>query len=97
MEESRPLRFRCQMGHACTADALASATEEVDEAIRVAMRVMEERVTLVERMARARDSGALRKPCALSSTARRRRAIRSAVSVLTWAVRAWVVGRSGPN
>ncbi len=55
---SRPLRFRCQIGHAYTADALASHIDEVDEAIRVAMRVMEERVTLVERMARdARETG----------------------------------------
>lgn len=47
----RPLRYRCQIGHAYTADALAAQIDEVDEAIRVAMRVMEERVTLVERMA----------------------------------------------
>ncbi|GHD05104.1 chemotaxis protein-glutamate methylesterase [Tianweitania populi] len=55
---SRPLRFRCQIGHGYTAEALASHITEVDEAIRVAMRVMEERVTLVDRMARdARDTG----------------------------------------
>jgi two-component system, chemotaxis family, protein-glutamate methylesterase/glutaminase len=55
---SRPLRFRCQIGHAYTAEALSSRAEEVDEAIRVAMRVMEERVTLVERMALdARQTG----------------------------------------
>jgi two-component system, chemotaxis family, protein-glutamate methylesterase/glutaminase len=48
---SRPLRFRCQIGHSYTAEVLSSRAEEVDEAIRVAMRVMEERVTLVERMA----------------------------------------------
>ncbi|TLX08274.1 chemotaxis protein CheB [Rhizobium sp. MHM7A] len=55
---SRPLRFRCQIGHAFTADVLASHIDELDEAIRVAMRIMEERLTLVERMARdARDTG----------------------------------------
>ncbi|TDK32137.1 chemotaxis protein CheB [Rhizobium deserti] len=55
---SQPLRFRCQIGHAYTAEALASHIDEVDEAIRIAMRVMEERVTLVERMARdARETG----------------------------------------
>lgn len=55
---SQPLRFRCQIGHAYTAEVLAGRGEEVDEAIRVAMRVMEERVTLVERMAHdARRSG----------------------------------------
>lgn len=48
---SRPLRFRCQIGHGYTADFLASRVEDVDEAIRVAMRIMEERVTLVTRMA----------------------------------------------
>jgi two-component system chemotaxis response regulator CheB len=55
---SQPLRFRCQIGHSYTAEALASHIDEVDEAIRIAMRVMEERVTLVERMARdARETG----------------------------------------
>ncbi|ANK87842.1 MULTISPECIES: chemotaxis protein CheB [unclassified Rhizobium] len=55
---SRPLRFRCQIGHAYTADVLASHIDELDEAIRIAMRIMEERLTLVERMARdARATG----------------------------------------
>lgn len=55
---SRPLRYRCQIGHGYTAETLALRIDEVDEAIRVAMRIMEERVTLVERMARdARDTG----------------------------------------
>ncbi|WP_102960837.1 chemotaxis protein CheB [Mangrovicella endophytica] len=55
---SRPLRYRCQIGHGFTAEFLASRIDDVDEAIRVAMRIMEERVTLVERMARdARESG----------------------------------------
>ncbi|MCC2976737.1 chemotaxis protein CheB [Sphingomonas sp. PL-96] len=55
---SRPLRYRCQIGHAYTADNLAAHIDEVDEAVRVAMRVMEERVTLVERMAKdARQTG----------------------------------------
>ena len=55
---SRPLRYRCQIGHAHTAESLAANIDEVDDAIRVAMRVMEERVTLVERMALdARQTG----------------------------------------
>ncbi len=55
---SRPLRYRCQIGHAHTAESLAARIDEVDEAVRVAMRVMEERVTLVERMALdARQTG----------------------------------------
>jgi two-component system chemotaxis response regulator CheB len=54
----RPLRFRCQIGHAYTAEELAARSERVDEAVRVAMRIMEERGDLVERMARdARSSG----------------------------------------
>jgi len=58
VHEQRPLRYRCQIGHAYSAEVLASHIEEVDEAVRVAMRVMEERVTLVERMAQdARDTG----------------------------------------
>lgn len=52
VQDGRPLRYRCQIGHSFTAEVLASRIEEVDEAVRVAMRVMEERVTLVERMAR---------------------------------------------
>jgi len=55
---TRPLRYRCQIGHGFTGETLASRIDDVDEAIRVAMRIMEERVTLVERMARdARDTG----------------------------------------
>jgi two-component system chemotaxis response regulator CheB len=54
----RPLRFRCQIGHAVTAEVLASRREEVDEALRIALRIMEERVTLVTRMAEdARKTG----------------------------------------
>ncbi|MGH6955591.1 MAG: chemotaxis protein CheB [Caulobacteraceae bacterium] len=48
-----PLRFRCQTGHAYTAEAaLAGQQAEVDDALLIALRVMEERVTLVSRMAR---------------------------------------------
>lgn len=58
MRDTHPLRYRCQIGHASTAQVLAARGDEVDEAIRVAMRVMEERVTLVERMALdARQAG----------------------------------------
>jgi len=41
-----------------TAEVVAARTEQVDEAMRVALRVMEERVTLVTRMAEdARRTG----------------------------------------
>ncbi|MBB4381752.1 two-component system chemotaxis response regulator CheB [Bradyrhizobium sp. CIR48] len=50
--EARPMRFRCQVGHAYTADALAKEQEgRVDEALRVALRIIEERAELVHRMA----------------------------------------------
>lgn len=58
VRDQRPLRFRCQIGHAYTADILAARTGEVGEAMRVALRIMEERVTLVRRMAEdARSTG----------------------------------------
>lgn len=48
----QPLRFRCQVGHGYTADALAKEQESrVDEAMRVALRIIEERAELVRRMA----------------------------------------------
>ncbi|MBV0892617.1 chemotaxis protein CheB [Paracoccus sp. Z118] len=52
VREPGPLRFRCQVGHAVTADVLATEQENaVDEALRVALRVIEERAELVARMA----------------------------------------------
>lgn len=54
-----PLRYRCQTGHAFNAgSALAAQQNGVDEALLIALRVMEERVTLVSRMAKeAREHG----------------------------------------
>jgi two-component system chemotaxis response regulator CheB len=52
IKAAHPLRFRCQVGHAYTADALAQEQEgRVDEALRVALRIIEERAELVQRMA----------------------------------------------
>nr|CCD32175.1 CheB methylesterase [Methylocystis sp. SC2] len=50
--DRRPsLRFRCQVGHSYTADSLAAHKEgSVDEALRVALRIMEERIVLVEKI-----------------------------------------------
>lgn len=49
----RPLRFRCPVGHAFSAQTLLRKQEgQVDEAMRVALRIIEERATLVERMGR---------------------------------------------
>lgn len=52
VKASRPMRFRCQVGHAFTVDTLAKEQEgRVDEALRVALRIIEERAELVQRMA----------------------------------------------
>lgn len=52
IKASKPLRLRCQVGHSYTADILAKEQESaVDEALRVALRVIEERAELVSRMA----------------------------------------------
>ena len=49
----RPVRFRCQVGHAYAGKILLNRQEhEVDEAMRVALRIIKERATLVERMGR---------------------------------------------
>ncbi|QZC97347.1 hypothetical protein K2E96_03805 [Pseudomonas sp. ERGC3:05] len=47
-----PLRFRCQVGHGYTAEALAHEQEgSIDEAFRIALRVIVERAVLMEKMA----------------------------------------------
>jgi two-component system chemotaxis response regulator CheB len=52
LKAEHPLHFRCQVGHAYTADALARQQDgRVDEALRVALRIIEERADLVHRMA----------------------------------------------
>jgi two-component system chemotaxis response regulator CheB len=59
IDGGKPLRFRCQVGHSFTADVLAKEQEgAVDEALRVALRIIEERAELVGRMAEdARRTG----------------------------------------
>jgi len=59
LKMGRPFRFRCQVGHAYTAEVLAREQEgPVDEAMRVALRIIEERAELVHRMAEdGRQSG----------------------------------------
>jgi two-component system chemotaxis response regulator CheB len=52
LRNGKLLRFRCQVGHAMSAEVLAKEQENaVDEALRVALRVIEERAELVSRMA----------------------------------------------
>ena len=59
VRDAKPMRFRCQVGHAHTAESVAKQQENaVDEALRVALRVIEERAELVSRMAEdGRSSG----------------------------------------
>lgn len=59
VRDSKPLRFRCQVGHTYTAEAVAKTQENaVDEALRVALRIIGERAELVARMAQdGRNSG----------------------------------------
>lgn len=59
LQRSPPLRFRCQFGHAYTAEALVNEKETaVDQAMRVALGILEERVALTRKMAgEARQSG----------------------------------------
>jgi len=51
VRDGQPLRFRCQIGHAQTAEVLSANGEALHAAVGIAMRIMEERVTLVTRMA----------------------------------------------
>jgi two-component system chemotaxis response regulator CheB len=52
LRNGKLLRFRCQVGHAMSAEVMAKEQETaVDEALRVALRVIEERAALVARMA----------------------------------------------
>ncbi|AWN48671.1 chemotaxis protein CheB [Methylobacterium terrae] len=52
LREGGVLRFRCQIGHAYTAEALADAQgDAVESALRIALRVVKERADLVGRMA----------------------------------------------
>ncbi|MDF2900568.1 MAG: CheB methylesterase [Phenylobacterium sp.] len=59
VEGELPLRYRCQIGHAVTGEVLEAAKhEQMEVALRTAMRVMEERATLVARLLQAaRDAG----------------------------------------
>jgi two-component system chemotaxis response regulator CheB len=53
LKTAGPLRYRCQTGHAFTAEAaFESQQAQLDDALMIALRVMEERVTLVARMAK---------------------------------------------
>ncbi|MFH6785557.1 MULTISPECIES: chemotaxis protein CheB [Methylobacterium] len=56
LREGRVLRFRCQIGHAYTAEALAdSHGDALEDALRIALRIVKERADLVGRMAADAD------------------------------------------
>jgi two-component system chemotaxis response regulator CheB len=51
-EENRVLRFRCRVGHVYSPESLAAAqTDEVDRALWVALRTLEERAAMAHRLA----------------------------------------------
>jgi two-component system, chemotaxis family, protein-glutamate methylesterase/glutaminase len=81
MRQGPPLRFRCQVGHAYSAESLASAKEgSVDEAMRTAFRIIEERTVLTEKMAEeARRSG---RPGAAASSDARAKEYREKANIL---------------
>jgi two-component system chemotaxis response regulator CheB len=83
-----PLRFRCQVGHAYTVEALATEKEgAVDEAIRVALRIMEERAVVTQKLADdARRSG---RNAAAASYELRVGESRSYAATLRQAVKNW--------
>ena len=86
MRRSPPLRFRCQVGHGYTAEALRSEQESsVDEALRVALRIVEERATLTEKMAREAHDDGLRLSAA--SLEKRAKESRDHVETLRQAIR----------
>lgn len=66
-----PLRFRCQVGHAYTAEALAMEQDKaVGEAMLIALRIIEERAVLCERMAQdATQAGRLKSAAIFESRA----------------------------
>ena len=53
IRQAPPLRFRCQVGHAYTGEALDERQQAgLDDAMRVALRIVEERAVLADKMAR---------------------------------------------
>ena len=52
IHQGPPLRYRCQVGHAYTGEILATELEaDLDEAIGVALRIVDQRATLMEKLA----------------------------------------------
>ena len=84
-----PLRFRCQVGHGYTAEALAKEQEgSLDEAVRVALRIVGERATLIERM--VRDAQAAGRTHAHRDLHEKARELRTYEDVLRRAALGWM-------
>ncbi len=80
-----PIRFRCQVGHGFTGRVLEQSQEgQVDEAMRVALRIIEERADLVDRMGRDALSNA--RPAMAAMYAARAREYRDHADALRQAV-----------
>lgn len=61
MRREPPMRFRCQVGHAFTAEALGARQEgSINEAVLVALRIIEERAGLTEKLAENATRSGLR-------------------------------------
>lgn len=81
----KPLRFRCQVGHAYTSRTLLHDQEsDVDEAMRVALRIIEERAELVARM--GRDAGELGRTATAGMYSRRATEYRGYADILRQAI-----------
>jgi two-component system chemotaxis response regulator CheB len=81
----RPLRYRCQVGHAYTSKTLLNKQEaQVDEAMRIALRIIEERAELVARM--GRDATELGRTSTAEMYARRAAEYRSQAEAIRNAV-----------
>jgi two-component system, chemotaxis family, protein-glutamate methylesterase/glutaminase len=81
----KPSRFRCQVGHAYSSRALLKKQEaQVDEAMRVALRIIEERAELVARM--GRDAAELGRSVTAHMYSRRAEEYRAHEEVLRQAI-----------
>lgn len=81
----KPLRFRCQVGHAYSSkDLLHDQEAQVDEAMRVALRIIEERAGLVSRM--GRDAEQLGRTATADMYSRRAQEYRDHAEILRQAI-----------
>ena len=66
IRQQPPLRYRCQVGHSFTAEIVEQEQfTPVDEALRLALRIIEERATLADRMAQDASAAGRHKSAAM--------------------------------